>query len=47
MDGEPAKAEAARDKVLGGKQPAQQLAEKRVDMREIVTSDLMQEITLK
>jgi hypothetical protein len=47
MDGEPAKAEAVRDKVLGGKQPAQQLAEKRVDMREIVTSDLMQEIFLK
>ncbi len=47
MDGEPAKAEAARDKILGGKQQAQQLGEKRVEMREIITSDLMQEIFLK
>ena len=47
MDGEVAKAEAIRDKILGGKQPAQQLAEKRADIREIVSSELMQEIMLK
>jgi hypothetical protein len=47
MDGEAAKAEAVRDKVLGGKQPAQQLAEKRGEIREIISSELLQEITLK
>jgi hypothetical protein len=47
MDGLAAKGEAARDKVLGGKQPAQALAEKRVEMREIVSSELLQEIFLK
>jgi hypothetical protein len=47
MDGLGAKAEAIRDKVLGGKQPAQQLAEKRGEIREIISSELMQEITLK
>jgi hypothetical protein len=47
MDGETAKLEAIRDKVLGGKQPAQQLAEKRTEIREIISSDLMQEIMLK
>jgi len=47
MDGEVAKAEAVRDKVLGGKQPAQQLSEKRAEIREIISSELMQEITLK
>jgi hypothetical protein len=47
MDGEAAKAEAVRDKVLGGKQPAQQLAEKRGEIREIISSDLLQEIVLK
>jgi hypothetical protein len=47
MDGLGAKGEALRDKILGGKQPAQSLAEKRVEMREIVSSELLQEIFLK
>src|SRR6267154_3742895 len=41
LDGLAAKGEALRDKILGGKQQGQQLGEKRLDMREIVTSDLM------
>src|SRR6201987_1020461 len=47
MDGLAAKGEAARDKILGGKQAAQQLGEKRAEIREIITSDLPQEIFLK
>jgi hypothetical protein len=47
MDGLAAKGEAARDKILGGKQIAQQLGEKRAEIREIISSDLMQEIFLK
>jgi hypothetical protein len=47
LDGLAAKGEAARDKILGGKQPAQQLAEKRAEIREIVSSELLQEIFLK
>jgi hypothetical protein len=47
MDGLTAKTEAVRDKILGGKAPAQQLNEKRADIREIISSDLMQEIYLK
>ena len=47
MDGLAAKGEAARDKILGGKAPAQQLADKRVEMREIISSELLQEIFLK
>jgi hypothetical protein len=47
MDGEAAKAEAVRDKILGGKAPAQQLSEKRADIREIISSQLLQEIFLK
>ena len=47
LDGQDAKNEAIRDKVLGGKQPAQQLAEKRGEIREIISSELLQEITLK
>jgi len=47
MDGEAAKTEAVRDKVLGGKQPAQQLAEKRGEIREIISSELLREIMLK
>ena len=46
LDGATAKAEAIRDKILG-KQPAQQLAEKRVEIREIVSSELLQEVVLK
>ena len=47
LDGLTAKGEAMRDKILGGKQQGQQLGEKRVEMREILTSDLLQEIMLK
>lgn len=47
MDGLAAKGEAARDKILGGKAQGQQLAEKRVEIREIISSELMQEIFLK
>jgi len=47
LDGATAKNEAIRDKILGGKQPAQQLAEKRVEIREVLTSELLQEIILK
>jgi hypothetical protein len=47
MDGLAAKGEMVRDKILGGKAPAQQLTEKRAEIRELVSSDLLQEIFLK
>jgi hypothetical protein len=47
MDGLAAKTEMARDKILGGKAPAQDLADKRAEIREIVSSELLQEIYLK
>jgi L-rhamnose mutarotase len=47
MDGLAAKGEAARDKIMGGKQAAQQIGEKRAEIREIVSSELLQEIFLK
>jgi hypothetical protein len=47
MDGLAAKGELVRDKILGGKQPAQQLSEKRAEIRELVSSELLQEIFLK
>jgi L-rhamnose mutarotase len=47
MDGLAAKGEMARDKILGGKQQGQQLAEKRGEIREIISSELLQEIFLK
>jgi hypothetical protein len=47
MDGLGAKVEAIRDKVLGGKKPAQQLGEKRQEIRELISSELLQEIFLK
>lgn len=47
MDGLAAKAEILRDKITGGKQPAQQLADKRAEIREVVSSELLQEIILK
>jgi hypothetical protein len=47
MDGLAAKGEMVRDKILGGKQQGQQLAEKRVEIREIISSELLQEIFLK
>jgi hypothetical protein len=46
MDGLAAKGEAVRDKIMG-KQAAQQLGEKRAEIREIVSSELLQEIFLK
>lgn len=47
MDGAAAKAEAVRDKIMGGKQPLQELGEKRAEIREIISSELLQEIVLK
>lgn len=47
MDGLAAKGEAVRDKILGGKVQAQELGEKRAEIREIVSSELLQEIFLK
>jgi hypothetical protein len=47
MDGLAAKGEALRDKILGGKAPAQQLADKRAEIREVISSELLQEIILK
>ncbi len=47
MDGQAAKFEAIRDKVLGGKQALQQATEKRSEIREIVGIELVQEIMLK
>jgi hypothetical protein len=47
IDGLAAKVEAVRDKVMGGKAPAQQLSEKRAEIREIISSELLQEVFLK
>jgi hypothetical protein len=47
LDGQAAKAEAVRDKIMGGKQAAQQLGEKRAEIREIISSELLQEVFLK
>jgi hypothetical protein len=47
LDGLTAKGETIRDKVMGSKQAAQQLGEKRVDMREIVSTMILREVTLK
>jgi hypothetical protein len=47
MDGLAAKGEAIRDKILGGKPQGQELTEKRAEIREIVSSELLQEIFLK
>ena len=47
MDGLTAKGEAIRDKILGGKQQGQQLTEKRLEMRETISSELLEEIFLK
>jgi hypothetical protein len=47
MDGLAAKGESLRDKIIGGKAPAQQLADKRAEIREIISSELLQEIFLK
>lgn len=47
LDGLAAKGEALRDKIIGSKQQALQLGEKRLEMREQVSSELLQEIFLK
>jgi hypothetical protein len=47
MDGLAAKGEMVRDKILGGKQAGQQLGEKRQEIRETISSELLQEIFLK
>jgi hypothetical protein len=47
LDGLAAKGEMVRDKILGGKAQGQQLVEKRAEVREIVSSELLQEIFLK
>jgi hypothetical protein len=47
MDGLAAKGEMVRDKILGGKQQAQDVGEKRQQIRELVSSELLQEIMLK
>ena len=47
MDGLGGKMEAIRDKVLGGKQEAHQLGEKREEIREIISDELLREIYLK
>src|SRR3984957_5077530 len=40
LDGLDAKVEAIRDKVLGGKQQAHQLGEKREEIREVISDEL-------
>ena len=47
MDGLDAKVEAIRDKVFGGKQQAHELGEKREEIRELVSNELLQEVFLK
>ena len=47
LDGLTAKAEALRDRIFGSKQSAIQLNQKRTEMRQIVGSMVMREITLK
>ena len=47
MDGLSSKVEAIRDKVFGGKKQAHELGEKREEIREIISDELLQEIVLK
>jgi hypothetical protein len=47
LDGATAKGEAVRDKILGGKSQALDLNDKRAEIREIISSELLQEIVLK
>jgi hypothetical protein len=47
MDGLDAKEEAVRDKIIGGKQKAQQVGEMREEYRELVSDELLQEVFLK
>jgi hypothetical protein len=46
LDGFAVKGEEVRDKIVG-KQAMQDVTDKRTEIREIVTSDLMQEIMLR
>jgi hypothetical protein len=47
MDGEAAKFEAIRDKVMGGKKAANEANEKRGEIREVISTELVQEVMLK
>lgn len=47
LDGLAAKGEALRDRILGSKQAAQTLGEKRSQIRELISSELLEEIILK
>ncbi len=47
LDGAVAKGEAVRDKILGGKAQMQDLNDKRGEIREIISSELLQEVVLK
>jgi hypothetical protein len=47
LDGAAAKGEAVRDKILGGKSQALDLNDKRAEIREIISSELLQEVVLK
>ena len=47
LDGLDAKIEAIRDKVLGGKQQAHQIGEKREEIREVISDELLEEVYLK
>jgi hypothetical protein len=47
MDGLDAKTDAIEDKILGGREQAHSLGETRQDYREIISSELLEEITLK
>jgi hypothetical protein len=47
MDGLAAKGEEVMTKILGGKAQALQIGEKRAGIREVISSELLQEIFLK
>jgi hypothetical protein len=47
MDGLDAKTDAIENKILGGQAQAHSLSETRQDYREIISNELLQEITLK
>jgi hypothetical protein len=47
LDGLDAKFEALRDKIIGGKAQAQEQSQKREEIREIISSELLEEIYLK
>jgi len=47
LDGLSARGEAVRDKVLGGKSQLESVMQKRAEIREIISSELMEEVTLK